>query len=89
MAQTQTLEFVVGSGIQDSPSASINTWQIELFRYSLIRSIIVNGVPLYQSNPTPNYIHNYADGMVTTIKLDGTPNNWVENDKISLTITQS
>lgn len=85
---TQTLEFRVGSGIENSPTAGLNIWQIPLFRNSIVSGLSVNSVPEYQSTPTPNYIHNYVDMMITRVKSDGTANNWETDDKIEITITQ-
>lgn len=74
--------------MEDAPTADTNIWQSdELFSYSLVRSLSINGVIQYQSTPNQNYIHNYVDSKLTFIKSDGTPSNFQPNDKISLTVT--
>lgn len=73
--------------MENTPSADTNIWDNEMFSYSLVRSLSINGVIQYQSTPMPNYIHNYVDAKLTFIKPDGMPCNFETNDKISLTIT--
>lgn len=85
---TQTLEFVVGSDVENSPIAGTPYWESELFRYSVIRAFAIDGIAQYQSTPNPFHLHNYVDEKITRLNpTDGTPCNFEVNQKISITIT--
>ena len=86
---TKQIEFKVGSGILNSPTGGTNVWQADLLRYCIITQMVVNkGDAETQTNPCPDYIHNYVDGTIIRFKPDGTDNNWVAGDTVVLAMNK-
>lgn len=81
-------EFVVGSSDTCAPIGGVNTWQIPLLKNALIQQSFVNETFETQSGASPSYAHNYAEGLMTRFKPDGTANNWKAGDVISITINK-